>query len=94
MRVNVAVTDFAASIVTTHEPVPVHAPLQPPNVEVPSGVAVSVTIVPIPNDAEHVAPQLMPAGLDVTLPLPVPDFVTLNANVWTPDPIYVLKARS
>jgi hypothetical protein len=78
---NVAVTALAESMVTVQLPVPVHAPLQPVNVDMPSGIAVSVTIVPVPNNAEHVAPQLMPAGLDVTLPLPVPDFATLNANV-------------
>ena len=43
---NVAVTDFAASIVTTHVPVPVHAPDQPANVVLASGAAVSVTGVP------------------------------------------------
>jgi hypothetical protein len=44
--VNVAVTAAAAFIVTTHGPVPVHAPLQPVNVDSPTGVAVSVTAVP------------------------------------------------
>lgn len=42
-----APTDFAASTVTTHAPVPVHAPLQPANVEPDAAVAVSVTEVPI-----------------------------------------------
>lgn len=50
-RLNVAVTDFAALIVTTHVPVPVHAPLHPANVLggfalPPLGVAVNVTTVP------------------------------------------------
>ena len=40
---NVAVTDLAASIVTTQAPVPVQAPDQPVNVELAPGVAVSVT---------------------------------------------------
>jgi hypothetical protein len=44
--VNVAVTDSAALIVIVHAPVPVHAPLQPPNVEPLPAVAVSVTLVP------------------------------------------------
>ena len=44
---NVAVTDFAASIVTTHVPVPVQpAPVQPANVELAAGAAVRVTTVP------------------------------------------------
>ena len=44
-EVNVAVTACAAVIVTTHEPVPEHAPLQPLNVSPEPGVAVSVTTV-------------------------------------------------
>ena len=45
--VNVAVTDFAASIVTVHvDADPVHAPDQPANDEEAFGVAVSVTVVP------------------------------------------------
>ena len=54
---NVAVTLFAASIVNVHEPVPEHAPLQPANVELASGVAVSVTTSPSSNAATHAAPQ-------------------------------------
>ena len=45
---NVATTDSAAFIVTTHVPVPEHpAPLQPANAEPEPGVAVSVTTVPL-----------------------------------------------
>jgi hypothetical protein len=44
--VNEAVTDSAEVIVTVHAPVPVHAPLQPPNVEPLAAVAVSVRLVP------------------------------------------------
>ena len=79
MRVNVAVTAFAASIVTMHDPVPVHAPLQPANVEAPSGVAVNVTTVPVSNDALQVAPHVIPAGEEVTDPPPVPVLETLRA---------------
>lgn len=43
-----AVTFFAASIVTVHVlDVPLHAPLHPPNVLLAPAVAVSVTVVPI-----------------------------------------------
>jgi len=42
---NVAVTVFAALIVTVHEPVPLHAPLQPANVEPLPAVRFSVTVV-------------------------------------------------
>ena len=44
--VNVAVTVLAAVIVTTHAPVPVHAPDHPANVDPVAGVAVTVTCVP------------------------------------------------
>ena len=44
--VKVAVADCAALIVTTHVPVPLHAPLQPAKVDPAAGVAVSVTAVP------------------------------------------------
>jgi len=46
LRVNVAVTDFAASIVTTHAPEPVQAPDHDANVELALAVGVSVTEVP------------------------------------------------
>ena len=46
-RLNVAVTDFAASTVTTQLPVPVQAPLQPAKTEGAVGAAVNVTTVPL-----------------------------------------------
>jgi hypothetical protein len=77
--VNVAVTDLAALIVTTQLPVPLHAPLQPVKVEVPSGAAVNVTSVPASKSALQVAPQSIPRGEELTDPPPVPVFVTLRA---------------
>jgi len=76
----VAVTDCAAFIVTEHVPVPVQAPLQPVKAEPAAAVAVSVT-VPL-NDAEQVVPQLIPAGLLVTVPEPLK--VTVRGSVITP----------
>jgi hypothetical protein len=77
--VKLALTACAALIVTTHAPVPLHpAPLHPENADPLAGVAVKVTCVPLTNAALHVAPQLIPAGLLVTVPLPLPVFVTVR----------------
>src|SRR2546425_700751 len=79
----VAVTDWAAFTVTTQIPVPLHpAPLQPVNTDPLAGAAVNVTDVPLANDALHVAPQSMPAGLLVSVPLPLPVFVTVRAYTY------------
>jgi hypothetical protein len=79
---NVAVTETAADIVTVHvEPLPLQPPpLHPLNVEPTYGVAVNVTLVPAASGAEHVAPQSIPAGLEVTLPLPSPAFTTVRVK--------------
>jgi hypothetical protein len=52
------------------------SPVQPANADPATGVAVRVTTCPEANDVLQVAPQLMPAGLLVTAPLPAPAFVT------------------
>ena len=66
-------TLFAASIVTTQAPDPVHDPDQPVNVDPADGVAVSVTAAPDAKNAWHVpALQFMPAGDEVTVPEPAP----------------------
>jgi hypothetical protein len=80
---NVAVTDFAALIVTLQVPVPLQAPLQPANVDPAAALAVSVTTVPLLKFALQMVPQLIPAGLLVTVPVPVPALVTLNLNAGT-----------
>ena len=72
---NVAVTDCDTFITGAHVPVPEQpAPLQPVNTKPVAAVAVSVTGVPSTSVALHDAPpaavQLMPAGTDVTVPLP------------------------
>jgi hypothetical protein len=66
-------------IVTVQVPLPVHALDQPEKVEPPAGVAVRVTFVAATKECEHVEPQLIPAGLEVTVPEPEPDFVTCNS---------------
>src|SRR5262245_41771613 len=80
--VKVAVTDVAVLTVTVHVPVPEQPPpLQPANVEPDAAVAVKVTVVPFVYVPEQVAPQLMPAGALVTVPLPVPAWETVNVDV-------------
>jgi hypothetical protein len=78
--VKFALTDFAASMVTLQAPVPLHAPLQPANVEPESGAAVRFTTAPLSKFAEHVGPQEIPAGELTTVPVPVPLFVTVSAK--------------
>ncbi len=69
---NVAVTLLFASMVTLHVvPLTVLQPDQLAKLQPCAGVAVSVTAVPCWNGAEHVAPQLIPAGLLVTVPEPL-----------------------
>ena len=52
-------------------------------------VAVSVIGVPFPNCMEHEAPQLIPAGDEVTVPEPVPTFVTV-----TPEQLIAVVAEA
>jgi len=77
--VNVAVTACACVMLTEHVPAPEHAPLQPVKVDPAAGLAVSTT-VPL-NDPEQVAPQLIPAGALVTVPVPAPANVTVSGYV-------------
>ena len=68
---NAAPTVVAVVIATVHAPVPEQLPDQPVKTVPAAGVAVSLTLVPVLNVAEHVAPQLIPAGALLTVPLPV-----------------------
>jgi hypothetical protein len=77
--VKFAVTVWSAFIVTLHEPVPLQPPpLQPVNVEPPVGAAVRATVLPLGKSAAQVDPQEMPLGLLVTVPVPVPDLLTVK----------------
>src|SRR5579864_2984339 len=62
--------------VTVHALVPLQAPLQPAKYDPVAATGVNFTDVLAANVAEHVGLQLSPAGLLVTIPLPVPDSVT------------------
>lgn len=83
--VKVAVTERAAVIARTHEPVPVHEPDQPENTYPVAAPADRVTVVPVANGAEHTVPQAMPGTFEVTVP--VPDFVTLAVNAGANDAV-------
>jgi hypothetical protein len=52
-----------------------------PNDDPVAGVGVSVTVVPAVKSYEHVPGQWIPAGLDVTLPDPVPFTVMVSLYV-------------
>src|SRR5688572_29393191 len=86
-RLKVAVTVVAAFIVTLQAPVPEQPPpLQPAKEDPAAATAVKVTSVPVLYVAEQLEPQSIPAGLDVTVPLPVPALLTLSVTVPVPEP--------
>lgn len=77
-RPKLAVTDFAASTVSVQVvPVPAQSPDHDANTHPEAGVAVSVTEVPSVNGPLQVDPQLMPEGVDRTVPVPVRPTVTV-----------------
>ena len=78
----VAVTFSLALTVTTQVGLPLQllVPVQPANIELTPAVAVSVTEVPGLKGALQVCPQLMPDGLLVTLPWPVPLKLTVSTG--------------
>jgi len=61
--------------------VPARPPDQDSKLEVPSGVAVKVTMVPSLKEAVQIWPQLIPPGDDVTVPPPVPALMIVSAWV-------------
>jgi len=75
-----AVTVFAALMVTEQLPKPAHAPDQPVKVEVASVAAVRFTTGAGGEVPAQVLPQLMPVGDDVTVPPPVPPLATVRPN--------------
>jgi hypothetical protein len=80
-NVNVDVTVVATVIDTVHVPVLEQPPPdQPANVEVGSVAAVSVTLVPWLYVSAQSVPQLIPAGMLVTVPVPVPAFDTVSLS--------------
>lgn len=68
-----ALTDRASLIVKVQVfELPVQAPDHPSKCEFADAVAVSVTVLPPGNDPLQSVGQLTPAGLDCTVPVPVP----------------------
>lgn len=78
MSVKLALTALALSTTTVQAPVPVHAPPQPAKLEPVAGVGVSVTLEPLAYGSSQSVPQLIPAGLLVTVPTPEPVLLTLS----------------
>jgi hypothetical protein len=78
LAVNVAVTEVSFVNDTLQVPVPVQAPDHPANVELAVGSAVSVTMVPLLKFVLHVVPHVIPAGLLVIVPAPVPVLWTVS----------------
>jgi hypothetical protein len=77
----VAVTcSLALSFTVQVASVPVQPPAHPTKVEPSAAAAVRVTAVPWSKLALHVCPQLIPDGLLLTLPLPVPLRVTASTG--------------
>lgn len=77
----VAVTERACVMETVQVvAVPLQAPDHPEKVEPVLGVAESVTEAPTTYGALQLAPQLIPDGLEVTTPVPVPDLATVKVN--------------
>ena len=73
---NCAVTLRASLIVTVQLALPLQAPLQPMKVDVLSGTALSVTLLPEAKLWAQSLPQLMPAGEELTVPVPLPLLLT------------------
>ena len=69
--------------VSEQEPVPLQSPLHPPNTDPGSGTAVRMTVPAWVNCPVHVARQSIPAGLDVTVPVPAPTMLTVTVRFAT-----------
>ncbi|MBI1766860.1 MAG: hypothetical protein HYR67_00620 [Bacteroidetes bacterium] len=70
---NKGLTVVLAAKLTTQVPVPGQPPpLQPVKIEPVAGFAVNVTAVPLGKEVAQMTGQLIPAGLEMTVPLPVP----------------------
>src|SRR3954471_13573415 len=78
--VKFAVTEPAALNVIVQVAVPLQSPFQDVNASLLPGFSLSVTWVFSGNAAEHVAGQLVPGGVLVTVPVPVPFPLTVSST--------------
>jgi hypothetical protein len=70
---NAAITVVSAFTVTVHAAVPLQPPpLHPENVEPEAAAAVRVTLVPATTVSVQSLPHVIPTGVLVTVPVPVP----------------------
>ena len=69
------------SIDTMQLPIPLHAPVHPPKVELSAGAAFSVIREPKSKYLLHSVPQLISCCEAVTVPCPIPDLVIVSRNV-------------
>src|SRR5688572_10697813 len=77
LKLAVTVT-LAVTLASVHMPVPVQPPpVQPANTEPPCGPALNTSVLPAGTMVTQAPGQLMPAGLDVTVPLPAPPMTTV-----------------
>lgn len=85
-KVTVAVLAALPKITVQTVPVTLSQPLQPPKLEPGEGIAVSFACEPLGKTAVHwfaAGPQLIPVGLLVTVPVPVPLLATVRETSLT-----------
>src|SRR5579871_1926600 len=80
----VAVTATSELSVSEQVPLPEHPPDQPVKAEPGSAAATSATAVRSAKEAWQVDPQSMPAGVDETVPVPLPPGVTVSVQLTAP----------
>src|SRR3954468_7923133 len=74
-------TDLPLDIATVQaDPLTESQPVQPVKIDPNDAVGVSVTTVSITKSLAQPVPQLMPCGLEVTVPLPMPVLATVSVN--------------
>src|SRR5207249_4160353 len=76
---NCALTTRDAVMLTEQPAAPAHDPPHPEKIEPGAAVAIRVTPLPGANGSVQTAPQLIPAGMLVTVPTPPPVFKTVRS---------------